>query len=122
VIKGFSFPFKPGETAFPEEATDNDVIKSSIIQILTTGFNSRLMRPDFGSRVFDFIFENDDEVLQILIEREVRFSLSKWEPRIRVENVLAVAEDDVAPGLITVTILYTVLATNEFNKITISGG
>lgn len=120
MIKGFWFPFRAGTTAFPEEASDANVIKGSIIQILTTGYGERIMRPTFGSRVFDFIFENSDELLQILIEREVRSSLNAWEPRIRVEEVKAEIEKNI-PGMITVSVLYTVLSSNQYDSVTVSG-
>ena len=70
-IKGFFFPFGPGNAAFPAEAEEEDVIRASVIQILTTGYGERVMRPDFGCNAFSYVFENDNELLQVVIEREV---------------------------------------------------
>lgn len=121
-ILGFKFPFTVGTTSFPEEAVDEDVIKSSIIQILSTGYGERIMRPDFGCRSFDYVFENDNELLQVMIERDVRSALYKWEPRIRVESLTVESDQETSPGVITINIVYTVLSSNQLDSLTISGG
>lgn len=120
-IVGFGFPFRQGSSSFPATATEDDLIKASIIQILTTGLGQRIMRPTFGCRIWNYIFENDDETLQVLVEREVRDAIAKWETRVRVDQVITERDDVAAPGQIIVTVIYTRISTGTSNSVSIAG-
>lgn len=80
------------------------------------------MRPDFGCNAFSYVFENDSEDFSIMVEREVRQSLSTWEPRIRVENVIISSNEITEPGQILIEIVYTILSTGEIDSSSIAGG
>jgi phage baseplate assembly protein W len=122
-IFSIQFPFKAGTQAFPNPAFDDDAIMSSIIQIICTGKKSRVMRPDFGCDAFSFVFENNDDNFRRLVEREVRSSLAKWEPRIQVDAVTVESGDDItAPGQILITIYYTVIASQTAQAVALVGG
>lgn len=121
-ILSILFPFQSGVSSFPRPATGDDAIRSSIIQILTTKIGERVNRPTFGSKIWDFVFENDSEATTDGIEREVRTALGLWEPRIAVNAVQTEFEDDVnEPSQIIVTIFYTSLLTGQNNSVTIAG-
>jgi hypothetical protein len=121
-IRSFAFPFIQGDLAFPKEITDFDVIKASIIQIITTAKGERVMRPDFGCSAFDFVFESDSDIFRLMVEREVRIALSRWESRIQVDSIEITADEITEPGQILITINYTIIATNEQDTVTIAGG
>jgi len=56
--RGYAFPFRKGVNSFPEEATDESLVRDSIMQILLTGLGVRVLRPTFGSDFFGFLMEN----------------------------------------------------------------
>lgn len=96
---------------------------SSVIQIITTGKNERIMRPTFGCDAFSFVFENDTDDFRRMVEREVRTSLAQFEPRIRVDAVTVESGDDITePGQILITIYYTIIATQQPQAVSIVGG
>jgi phage baseplate assembly protein W len=80
-IIGIAFPFRGGETSFPMTRMDADVIADNIQRILETRKGERPMRPNAGSIIWDFIFENTGAVLNARIDYEIRRALSDGEPR-----------------------------------------
>lgn len=122
-IFSIAFPFRAGTQSFPNPAYDEDAIMSSVIQIITTGKNERIMRPTFGCDAFSFVFENDTDDFRRMVEREVRTSLAQFEPRIRVDAVTVESGDDITePGQILITIYYTIIATQQPQAVSIVGG
>lgn len=114
--KGISFPFKKSSQAFPAPATDNDLIKQSIVQIILTGRGERIMRPEFGSNAFAFVFENNTLLLQETVRAEVMSAISRFEPRAIVRAV-DIARDDTE---LTITIDYIVVATRQEQSVAIN--
>jgi len=108
-ILGFAHPFQKSSTAFPAQATDDDVIRNNIIRILSTPRGSRVMRPNQGSDVWTFVFENRGPLLRARINEEVRRAIGVGEPRVTVLQVL-VTEETTRTGqeLIMVDVLYRV--------------
>jgi len=121
---GFAFPFQKGPTGFPAQATDNDLIQQSLIQLVLTGRGERIMRPDVGSNAYGFVFENNEAPLQVLIQQEVRNVITKYEPRVILQAVSVVINDATGdtPSLITITINYIVVITQQTDQVNITIG
>lgn len=62
-------------------------IRESIIQILGTRPGERLMNPEFGSKLKDLVFEQNDEVLKGLIRHHVIDAIRRWEKRVVITDV-----------------------------------
>jgi len=122
-ILGIAFPFMAGSQAFPMPATDDDAIRASIIQIICTGKGERVMRPDFGCDAFSYVFENDSDDFRRVVERSVRSSLARWEPRISVNAVTVESGDAVTEsGQILITIFYTIIYSQVSTSVAVVGG
>src|SRR5690349_20092529 len=80
--------------------------------VLTTYLGERPMRPDFGSRLRDYLFEGVSAVTLAAIEQEVARALDSCEPRAQVDRVSATAAPET-PGRVDIDIAYTILATND---------
>ena len=90
--KGLKFPFEfSSATGSPyiSTATSEEVehVNDAIWQILGTKLGDRFMRPDFGSRLHELIFEPLDEVYQALAKVYTIDALDRWEKRIIVQKV-----------------------------------
>jgi phage baseplate assembly protein W len=112
VGRGFSWPMEvdhTGSIMLTEGAIDID---RSVQIVLMTAPGERVMRPQFGCRIWDLLFEPVTANLLGLIAEAVRDALAQWEPRIEVEQVLPVPDDDNG-GLVRVAIHYRVRATND---------
>ncbi|WP_264376235.1 MULTISPECIES: GPW/gp25 family protein [unclassified Wolbachia] len=62
-------------------------LKQSIIDILTTPVNSRIMRRDYGSRLFELVDKPINRDLTLEIYAATAEALEKWEKRFKLEKV-----------------------------------
>lgn len=112
---GIKFPFGRSSSAIPAAVEDSDLIKESLIQIVTTGRGERVMRPDFGSSAFSFIFENNNVILAELIRDEVTTAIAKFEPRVLVRGVSTERGDNEV--VITITYIVNLTGQQDFVQI-----
>jgi len=63
-------------------------IKQSIANILSTPIGSRVMRRDYGSRLFERIDQPINGELIAEIYSDIVEAISTWEPRFEVEQVI----------------------------------
>ncbi len=66
---------------------DHAHIRESILQILGTSPGERFMNPEFGSRLKDLVFEQNDEVLKGLIRHYVNDAIRRWEKRVVITGI-----------------------------------
>jgi phage baseplate assembly protein W len=110
--RGFSWPLTVDHTGGIRLTDPIEDIERSIRIILLTAPGERIMRPEFGCRIWDLLFEPITPNLLGQVIEVVREALAQWEPRIDVLDV------DPSPerrdeGLITVRIQYLVRTTND---------
>ena len=96
-------------------AGDKD-IQQSIFIILSTRPGERVMRPEFGCRAHELIFEPQDAATFALLKMYVTEALEFWEPRINVRSVNPTIEDG-DEGSIYVEIEYEIKATHDVRSI-----
>ncbi|MGE0642615.1 MAG: GPW/gp25 family protein [Nitrospira sp.] len=84
--------------------------------ILSTAKGERVMRPDFGCGIHDLVFAVTNQATCDRAAAEVREALTRWEPRLDVENVRAWPSEEGTTLFIHVR--YQVRATNNvFNLV-----
>lgn len=93
-FRGIQFPFAKGVSTTPAAASDADLLKQSIYQILMTGRGERVQRPDFGSNVLRYVFESNNELLGELLRAEVQAALGRFEPRVSIVDIRVVRNDN----------------------------
>ncbi len=99
------------------ESSYEDNIKESIYLIIMTKKGERVMRPDFGCDIHQFLFGTVDYTMQMRMQQAVRDALLRWEPRIAEVSVEVRdrARDDNA---LEISINYRVRTTNSpFNLV-----
>lgn len=109
---GWSFPVRPNNGKLSYVSYEKD-IEQAIGIILETARNERIMRPQFGGGLNNFLFESNSSVTHQRIRESVRNALIDWEPRIDVENV-SIAASPTEPNLMFITIDYVVRRSNTF--------
>jgi phage baseplate assembly protein W len=115
--RGWKFPVAVDTKGKIEMSEYEQDIKEAIWIILSTAKGERVMRPDFGCGIHDFIFASINTSTIGLIESSVREGLTRWEPRIELKNV-SVSTDRADEGRLLISIDYKVRATNnEFNLV-----
>lgn len=94
-----------------------DHIRQSIVDILTTPLGTRVMLPEYGSKLFDLVDNPTDPSLAMRIIMESAGAIARWEPRVRIDRINVLAVDI---GKITILIIATDIETQqrlEFNNI-----
>lgn len=86
-------------------------IQESIAVILLTKPGERVMQPEFGCHIYDFMFQRPDHPIRVRMEQAVREALIRWEPRIRDIRVMASVPGEGSQVVITVD--YIVRSTNN---------
>ena len=62
-------------------------IVNSINRILKTHLGSRVMRPDFGSKLYELRDRNFDDTFKALATKYIFEAINKNEPRVKVHSV-----------------------------------
>ena len=83
-----------------------DKLHDSICMILSTRVGERFFMPEFGSRLHDAIFEQNDLIFKDLVDMYVREALGIWEKRISVVSVDVGIESE--GNIVPVTITYRI--------------
>ena len=112
VGRGFAWPMgvdHRGAIRLTNGAADLD---SSLRLVLITAPGERVMRPDFGCKIHDLVFEPVNANTLGLMAEAVRQALAQWEPRVFVESVEPVPDAN-DPALVRIHIAYRVRATND---------
>lgn len=93
----------------PSIANSQLTIQQSIFSILNTEQGTRFMLPEYGSRLSELLFEQNDEVLTSLIRQFIFEAINEWEKRVKFLDVTFDIRDDV----VNCTIFYRIVATSE---------
>jgi phage baseplate assembly protein W len=100
---GVTFPFRDSFDGKYLDTTDfeDDEIRSSLIHLLLTRKGSRYFLPDFGTRLYEYIFEPLDGPTFNQIEAEIRDSVEKYIPNLLINKVsVYAATDDLAESVV----------------------
>ncbi len=111
VGRGISFPMRVDQSGAIATSAGYEDIDSSIRMILTTAPGERLMRPQFGCRIWELLFEPINANTLGLMGVAVREALGQWEPRIELDDVRLRPGD--GDGQVMIEIDYTVRSTND---------
>ena len=115
--KGWKFPVRIDSKGAIELSEYEQDIREAIWIILSTAKGERVMRPDFGCGIHDYVFTSVNTANIALIESSVREALTTWEPRIEIQQV-NVSTENIDIGQLMISIGYTVRSTNnEFNMV-----
>ncbi|MEO6885183.1 MAG: GPW/gp25 family protein [Jatrophihabitantaceae bacterium] len=110
--RGFSWPMSVDHTGAIRLTDGPEDLERSMRIVLLTAPGERVMRPQFGCKIWDLLFEPITPNLLGLIAEAVRDALAQWEPRVEVEQVLP-SPDENDDGLVRVQVVYRVRATND---------
>lgn len=116
--RGWQFPVKVdtanGKILISEYEQD---IREAIWIILSTAKGERVMQPDFGCGIHNFVFATLSTTTLEMVKKSVLDGLTRWEPRIQLNNV-TVSPEAGNVGKLLIEISYRVRKTNnEFNLV-----
>lgn len=105
--QGWGFPLGVDQTGRLPFAQGAGKIQNSIRLILDTEPGERIMRPSFGCGLRRYLMQPNTVTTRALVQRDVEFSLSTWEPRITLRGVSVTPGED--PSLVYISIAYVLV-------------
>lgn len=109
---GWRFPLGYDPSGGFDLSTGIRRLEQSMRLILTTYPGERLMRPDFGSRLRDYVFAPASLDTATGLSAEVYRALTEWEPRAEITDVVTAPDSD-DPSTLFIDISYRVLDSDE---------
>src|SRR5215213_486576 len=109
---GWAFPLRLSMTGGVALVADERELADAIRIILGTAVGERPMRPEFGSRIYDFVFDEADAATASRLAYAVREALERWEPRIDLDEV-TVTVDEVNRNLLYIDVGYHIKDDND---------
>jgi Bacteriophage baseplate protein W len=110
--RGWAFPLGVDARGGIALAEGEEEIRQAILLIVRTRRGARVMRPEFGCRIWELLFAPNDASTWTIACHHVREALGWWEPRIEVDDVRA----SVDPGnqaAMEIEVEYTIRATHD---------
>jgi phage baseplate assembly protein W len=95
---GINFPFLDSTlgTYFDLSQNTDQEIRSNLVHLLLTRKGSRYYLPDFGTRLYEYLFEPLDGPTFSDIEAEIRETVSEFIPNLTITNItIQPASDDL---------------------------
>jgi hypothetical protein len=110
------FPMRVDHAGSIAMSSGVEELDSAIRMVLITAPGERLMRPNFGCRIWELLFEPINANTIGLMAVAVREALGQWEPRVDVESV-TIEPLAGADGKVLIHIGYVVKATNDLRNL-----
>jgi uncharacterized protein len=113
---GWKFPVRiNGRGGFSLSSEEQDVAEAIWI-VLATARGERIMRPEFGCGIHDYVFAPNNSSTRGAIAHQVQEALIRWEPRIDLVDV-RVDDDPGQANLLLVHIDYRIRANNAVHNL-----
>ncbi len=85
---GITLPVRRGNTGYFEQGFTSFIqAKSNLVNLMKTNRGERVMQPDFGNGLREFLFDPMVDELETQIEESITKTVSFWLPYITIENI-----------------------------------
>lgn len=109
---GWHWPVETDPTGAFALTSGSALLEQAMYLVLSTSPGERPMRPEFGARLRQFVFESGDATTAGRLAAEVRSALVRWEPRVEVGDVVVTIDPD-DPATLWIDVAYEVRSTND---------
>ena len=113
---GWKFPLQVNAAGKIAQSRYEQRIEEGIYLVLSTAKGERTMLPDFGCGIHDLVFEPNNPRMVARAVQNVREALTRYEPRIDVLDVNAVAAPE-QENLLLIKVNYRIRANNAIGNL-----
>jgi phage baseplate assembly protein W len=110
--------------AVGEVAYDSDPVawaRNHILAILLTNPGERVMRPTYGAGLLNYVWENDDPLVEQQTINDIQTAVGIWEPNITLNQLEFVPQPDYS-GIVMLDVQFSIGASPTSYSVTISLG
>jgi phage baseplate assembly protein W len=96
VTYGIDFPFRESVTGdyMKMTTTPEREVRANLIHLILTKKGSRFFLPDFGTRIYEYIFDQSDMITFNLIEEEIREGCRKYLPNLDINSIKVISAEE----------------------------
>jgi phage baseplate assembly protein W len=86
---GVNFPFLDSRYGVYLDMTTKPEteVRANLLHLILTRKGSRYFLPDFGTRIYDFVFEQNDTITFQQIEEDIRMAVSNYIPNLDIQSI-----------------------------------
>jgi phage baseplate assembly protein W len=96
---GLTFPLAHGPMGYFNQSFNVvDQVKANLYLLLNTKRGERRLNLDFGSSLWDVIFNFNNQELQSIIESSIKKDVKKWLPFVEIKDVMVGSTDEEKDG------------------------
>jgi uncharacterized protein len=114
--RGITFPMRVDQSGSIAMGSGADDIDANLKVVLITAPGERVMRPQFGCRIWDLVFEPINANTLGLMSEAVKDAVSQWEPRVDLLDVV-ITPDPGDIGRVQIELKFRVKATNDIRNL-----
>ena len=106
--QGVAFPVKYAQGGGIALSNAGQRIRDSIHLILSTRIGERPMNPEFGSRLYQLVFEPNDLTLKGVLRFYTAEAISRWEKRVKITDISFIDDYEDDNNTIGIRIEYVI--------------
>jgi len=116
VYKDLSLNLTPNPvTGDTPPATNENAVKKALINLIKTPLGTKPFSPEYGTRLYDFLFKPADAETESDINEELNQCITKFEPRVKVVSITTNMNDN---GIEIELNYYVTTVTNTLQTLT----
>ena len=108
-----------GEVAY--DADPGLWARNHILAVLLTNPGERVMRPTYGAGIFNYVWDNQDPLVEQQIINDVQTAVAIYEPNVTINQIEFVPQPDFS-GIVNLNIAFSVGAAPTTHNVTITLG
>jgi phage baseplate assembly protein W len=105
-----NFPFKDDPTngkLLRMNTTTVDDIRSSLYFFISTKKGERWYDPEFGTKLYEFLFEKNDEITALQIKESLKTDIEKYFNNVTIKDITIDQSEEVNKLAINISFIYT---------------
>lgn len=120
VAIGITLPLQRGNNGFFNQSFQTiDQVKSNIKNLILTRRGERLMHPTFGTDLYNSLFNQNTDDLELEIQTSIESAIAEWMPFISIEEILVDQSNTDRDGyFFTVSLKFTVAGQQNLETVT----
>lgn len=118
---GIVLPISHGTQGyFNQSYTIDEQIRTNLNLLLRTKKGERRMNPEFGSGLWNILFEQNTEDIVGIIDSAIRKDISRWMSYVDVQSIEIDRDSDASQHRLNVSVVYTVPSVGITNEQTLN--
>lgn len=124
VAIGITLPLQRGSNGyFAQSFQTKDQVKANIKNLILTNKGERLMQPDFGTGLYDVLFNPNTDELEQRIQDSIEDAISQWMPYINIVEIFVDQNNtNIDSNIFAVSLKYQIAGQQTLETVTFNVG